>query len=72
LGGGYDLFLPLDSDSVMSGRAVLKMARIMQRHPRIGILQALCVGAPSDSFFARCFQFGMRHGMRSYTAGAIW
>ncbi|MFN3613749.1 MAG: glucans biosynthesis glucosyltransferase MdoH [Rubrimonas sp.] len=71
-GGDFDLFLPLDSDSLMSGRAILRMARIMQRHPQIGILQALCVGAPSDSLFARCFQFGMRHGMRSYTAGAVW
>ncbi len=71
-GGGYALFLPLDSDSLMGGETILRMTRVMQAHPRIGILQGLVVGAPSDSFFARVFQFGMRHGMRSFTAGAAW
>ena len=71
-GGDYELFLPLDSDSLMSGETILRMTRIMQAHPRLGILQSLVVGAPSDSLFARLFQFGMRHGMRSYTAGAVW
>jgi membrane glycosyltransferase len=71
-GDDYDLYLPLDSDSLMSGRAILRLTRIMQKHPRLGILQSLVVGAPSDSLFARIFQFGMRHGMRSYTAGATW
>jgi len=71
-GGAYSFFLPLDSDSLMSGAAIVRMTRIMQAHPRLGILQSLVVGAPSDSFFARVFQFGMRHGMRSFTAGAVW
>lgn len=71
-GGDYAFFLPLDSDSLMSGDAIVRMARIMQAHPRLGILQSLVVGAPSESFFARVFQFGMRHGMRSFTAGAVW
>jgi membrane glycosyltransferase len=71
-GSDYTLFLPLDSDSLMEGETILRMARLMERHPRIGILQSLVVGAPSDSLFARLFQFGMRHGMRSYTAGAVW
>ena len=71
-GADYPFFLPLDSDSLMDGPTVLRMLRIMEAHPRLGILQSLVVGAPSDSLFARIFQFGMRHGMRSYTAGAIW
>ncbi|MGF1657925.1 MAG: glucans biosynthesis glucosyltransferase MdoH [Rubrimonas sp.] len=71
-GAEYDLFLPLDSDSLMGGETILRMTRVMQAQPRIGILQSLVVGAPSDSLFARLFQFGMRHGMRSYTAGAVW
>ena len=71
-GGDYTFFLPLDSDSLMSGATVLRMVRIMQKHPRIGILQALTVGTPAASLFARLFQFGMRHGMRSHTAGAVW
>lgn len=71
-GRSFDLFLPLDSDSLMSGGAILRMTRIMQAHPMIGILQSLVVGAPSRSAFARIFQFGMRAGMRSFTMGAAW
>jgi membrane glycosyltransferase len=64
--------LPLDADSLMSGEAILRLARIMQAHPKLGILQSLVVGAPSKSAFARIFQFGMRHGMRAYTMGSAW
>ena len=71
-GADYAAFVPLDSDSLMSGAAILRMARTLERHPRLGILQGLVVGAPSPSLFARLFQFGMRHGMRSFTAGSIW
>lgn len=71
-GDGFDLFLPLDSDSLMSGDEILRMVRVMQAHPRIGILQGLVVGTPAASGFARLFQFGMRHGMRSFTIGAAW
>jgi membrane glycosyltransferase len=71
-GRDHDLFLPLDSDSLMSGEAILRLTRIMQAHPRLGILQSLVVGTPSGSAFARLFQFGMRHGMRSFTLGAAW
>jgi membrane glycosyltransferase len=71
-GRDYDLMLPLDADSLMSGEAIVRLARIMQAHPRLGILQSLVVGMPSRSAFARVFQFGMRHGMRAYTMGSAW
>ncbi|CFX26514.1 Glucosyltransferase MdoH [Candidatus Filomicrobium marinum] len=71
-GDQFELMLPLDADSLMSGDAIVKMARMMQAHPRLGILQSLVVGMPSSSAFARIFQFGMRHGMRSYTMGQAW
>ena len=71
-GGGYDFFLPLDSDSLMAGSDVLRLTRVMQAYPRLGILQSLVVGTPAASAFARIFQFGMRHGMRSFTMGAAW
>ena len=71
-GGQYDLMLPLDADSLMSGPEILRFVRIMQAHPKIGILQSLVVGTPSPSAFARVFQFGMRHAMRSYTMGSAW
>jgi membrane glycosyltransferase len=71
-GRDYELMLPLDADSVMSGDSIVRLARMMQAHPKIGILQSLVVGMPSSSAFARIFQFGMRMGMRSYTMGQAW
>jgi len=71
-GGDHDFALVLDADSVMTADAVLRLTRIMQADPRLGILQSLVVGMPSGSAFARIFQFGMRLGMRSYTIGSAW
>ena len=71
-GHRFDHMLVLDADSVMSGTAILRLVRIMQAHPEIGILQQLIVGLPNLSPFPRIFQFGMRHGMRAYTMGSAW
>jgi membrane glycosyltransferase len=71
-GSGFELMLPLDADSLMSGDAIVRLVRMMQAYPKLGILQSLVVGMPSASAFARIFQFGMRHGMRSYTMGQAW
>lgn len=71
-GDRFELMLPLDADSLMSGDAIVSMVRMAEAHPRLGILQSLVVGMPSRSAFARIFQFGMRHGMRSYTMGQAW
>jgi membrane glycosyltransferase len=71
-GRHFSLMLPLDADSLMAGPEIVRLTRMMQAHPKIGILQSLVVGMPSASGFARIFQFGMRHGMRSYTMGQSW
>ena len=71
-GAQHDFAVTLDADSVMTSDAVLRLVRIMQADPRLGILQGLVVGLPSTSAFARIFQFGMRLGMRSYTIGSAW
>jgi membrane glycosyltransferase len=71
-GGKHDFAVTLDADSFMTADAVLRLVRIMQADPRLGILQGLIVGLPSTSAFARVFQFGMRLGMRSYTIGSAW
>jgi membrane glycosyltransferase len=71
-GAQYDLMVPLDADSLMTGESILRLVRVMQANPRLGILQSLVVGMPSPSFFARVFQFGMRHAMRSFIAGSAW
>jgi membrane glycosyltransferase len=68
----HDYALVLDADSMMTAEAMLRMVRIMQANPQLGILQSLVIGMPSTSAFARIFQFGMRLGMRSYTIGSAW
>jgi membrane glycosyltransferase len=71
-GDQHDHALVLDADSLMTTDAVLRLVRIMQANPQLGILQSLVIGMPSTSAFARIFQFGMRLGMRSYTIGSAW
>ncbi len=71
-GNRHEFAVTLDADSFMSADAIIRLVRIMQVDPRLGILQGLIVGLPSTSLFARIFQFGMRLGMRSYTIGSAW
>jgi len=71
-GADYDFAVTLDADSFQTAESILRMVRIMQVDPKLGILQSLVVGMPSTSAFARIFQFGMRLGMRSYTLGSAW
>ena len=71
-GADHEFAVVLDADSFMTADAVLRLVRIMQADPNLGILQGLVVGLPSTSAFARLFQFGMRLGMRSYTIGNAW
>ncbi|WKA30524.1 glucans biosynthesis glucosyltransferase MdoH [Bradyrhizobium roseum] len=71
-GSRHEFAVTLDADSFMSADAIIRLVRIMQVDPRLGILQGLIVGLPSTSLFARIFQFGMRLGMRSYTIGSAW
>lgn len=71
-GDAFEFMLPLDADSLMSGEMIVRLVRIGEAWPKLGILQSLVVGAPTVSAFARIFQFGMRHGMRPYTMGSAW
>ncbi len=71
-GDRHEFAVTLDTDSFMTSAAILRLVRIMQADPRLGILQGLVVGLPSTSAFARIFQFGMRLGMRSWTIGSAW
>ena len=71
-GHRHELAITLDADSFMSAEAILRLVRIMQADPKLGILQGLVIGLPTTSAFARVFQFGMRLGMRSYTIGSAW
>jgi len=70
---GIDLVLMMDADSAMAAESVLRLVRIMQADPRMGIVQHLTVGKPAAAAFPRLFQFGMRAGMRVWATGqALW
>ncbi len=57
---GYECMLVLDADSIMSGRALVSLARVMEAHPRIGILQSLPLAVGRETLFGRLIQFGSR------------
>jgi membrane glycosyltransferase len=56
----------------MTAPGILRLVGVMQRAPRLGIVQSLAIGMPTSSAFARLFQFGMRIGLRSWTVGSAW
>jgi len=59
-GGGYESMLVLDADSLMDGADILKMARVMEAYPRLGILQTPPRLIRGASVFTRLQQFAMR------------
>ncbi|MBZ4421981.1 glucans biosynthesis glucosyltransferase MdoH [Myxococcus sp. RHSTA-1-4] len=72
-GRHYDFTVVLDADSLMDGRTLVKMARLMELNPRAGILQAppLCVGR--STLFARLQQFAGRvYGPVVAAGAAAW
>ncbi|MFP2930647.1 glucans biosynthesis glucosyltransferase MdoH [Pyxidicoccus sp. 3LG] len=72
-GRHYDFTIVLDADSLMDGRTLVKMARLMELNPRTGIIQAppLCVGR--STLFARLQQFAGRvYGPVVAAGAAAW
>jgi membrane glycosyltransferase len=71
-GGAYDYAVVLDADSVMSGEALVKLARLMDAHPQVGIIQALPLPAGRETFFARIIQFAARLSSPMLASGLAW
>jgi membrane glycosyltransferase len=71
-GTGHEFMVPLDADSIMTGPAILRLVRIMQANPKIGMLQSLidCVLPPTGC--ARIFEFGHRLAWHNYILGSVW
>ena len=59
-GGGYESMLVLDADSLMDGADIVKMTRVMEACPRLGILQTPPRLIRGSSIFTRLQQFAMR------------
>ncbi|HEY6516168.1 MAG TPA: glucans biosynthesis glucosyltransferase MdoH [Steroidobacteraceae bacterium] len=71
-GGAYDYAIVLDADSVMSGEALVMLARLMDAHPQVGIIQALPIPAGRETFFARLIQFAARLSSPMLASGLAW
>jgi membrane glycosyltransferase len=72
-GERYECMVVLDADSIMSGKALVTLARVMEAHPEIGILQSLPLPVGRESLFGRLLQFGARLQSPMLTSGlAFW
>jgi membrane glycosyltransferase len=59
-GVNYDHMVVLDADSVMSGDNLVQLARLMERYPKVGIIQTVPTIVNGQSLFARAQQFASR------------
>ncbi|TQF15763.1 glucans biosynthesis glucosyltransferase MdoH [Myxococcus llanfairpwllgwyngyllgogerychwyrndrobwllllantysiliogogogochensis] len=72
-GRRYDFTVVLDADSLMDGRTLVKMARLMELNPRAGILQAPPLNVGRTTLFARLQQFAGRvYGPVVAAGAAAW
>jgi membrane glycosyltransferase len=68
-GRDYRYMLVLDADSVMSGDCIVSMAKLMEAHPRAGIIQTATQAIGHVTLHARAQQFASRVTGRLFTLG---
>lgn len=68
-GDQYEYFMVLDADSLVSGESLVRMVKIMQREPQIGMLQTNPAIMNARSAFARIQQFANRAYGGIFAAG---
>jgi membrane glycosyltransferase len=72
-GAAYSHMIVLDADSVMSGKALVTLARLMDANPDVGIIQTAPLPVGRDTLFARVVQFGARLNGPMLSSGlAFW
>lgn len=59
-GAAYPQMLILDADSLMTGKAINRLAAAMERHPEVGLIQTLPVVVNGSTVFGRMQQFAGR------------
>jgi membrane glycosyltransferase len=59
-GRNYRYMVVLDADSVMSGRCLVELARLMEAHPDAGIIQTAPLAFGRETLYARIQQFATR------------
>jgi membrane glycosyltransferase len=72
-GAAYTHMIVLDADSVMSGKALVTLARLMDANPDVGIIQTAPLPVGRETLFARMVQFGARLNGPMLSSGlAYW
>ena len=72
-GANYRYMVVLDADSVMHGDTLVALVRLMEQHPRAGLVQTLPQGFGHGTVHARLQQFGNRVTGRLFALGmAYW
>jgi membrane glycosyltransferase len=56
-GRNYRYMVVFDADSIMAGQTLVRMVRLMENHPGIGILQTAPLTVNHETLFARLQQF---------------
>jgi membrane glycosyltransferase len=59
-GSRYRYFIVMDADSVMSGRTIVDLVRLMETHPTVGLIQTPPALVNARSAFGRMQQFANR------------
>ncbi len=59
-GKRYEYMVVLDADSVMSGRCLVELMRLMEAHPDAGIIQTAPHAFGRETLYARIQQFATR------------
>ncbi len=59
-GSRYQYMVVLDADSIVSGEAIAKLVRLMDRNPKVGLIQAVPALARGETILARLQQFATR------------
>jgi membrane glycosyltransferase len=68
-GRDYRYMVVLDADSVMSGDCIVAMVKLMEAHPRAGIIQTASQSIGHATLHARAQQFASRVTGRLFTLG---
>jgi membrane glycosyltransferase len=56
----YRYMVVLDADSIMTGAAILRLVQLMERNPRVGIIQGVPLLTNGETVLARIQQFASR------------
>lgn len=59
-GKHYRYMVVLDADSIMSGEAIVKLVRLMERNRRVGLIQGVPLLVNGETILARLQQFATR------------